>query len=131
MYNYGLIGNCQIAALVNTTGSIDWLCLPRPDSPPVFGRLLDEDGGHFSIETAGKSTSRQSYLPNTNILITHITAEDGSEFEITDFCPRFEQYGRMFRPCSLFVRAHAVWQEFWLQNRNGAGPNNRSLWNLA
>ena len=102
MYHYGLIGNCQIAALVSKAGSIDWLCLPRPDSPPVFGRMLDDQGGHFSVEPVGKFSSKQSYLPNTNILVTHVTTEDGSEYQITDFCPRFEQHGRMFRPCSLF-----------------------------
>lgn len=103
MYDYGLIGNCQVAALVSGTGSIDWLCLPRPDSPPVFGRLLDEQGGHFSIEAAGGNFAvHQSYLPNTNILVTNVVAEDGSEFQITDFCPRFEQHGRMYRPIALF-----------------------------
>ena len=49
MYPYGLIGNCQMSALVSDRGSVDWMCLPRPDSPPVFGRLLDPEGGHFSI----------------------------------------------------------------------------------
>lgn len=102
MYPYGLIGNCQTAALVSSLGSIDWLCLPRPDSAPVFGKLLDPNGGHFSVESTGKSAGSQSYLPNTPILITVITCEDGSEFKITDFCPRFYQHGRIYRPISLF-----------------------------
>ncbi|MGH7253755.1 MAG: trehalase-like domain-containing protein, partial [Nitrospiraceae bacterium] len=41
MYRYGLVGNCHVAALVSDEGSMDWLCLPRPDSPPAFGRILD------------------------------------------------------------------------------------------
>jgi GH15 family glucan-1,4-alpha-glucosidase len=102
MYPYGLIGNCQLSALISQTGSIDWLCLPRPDSPPVFGRLLDEQGGHFAIEGAGKCVGLQRYLPNTSILTTLITTEDGSQFEITDFCPRFYQHGRVYRPIALF-----------------------------
>lgn len=102
MYNYGLVGNCQTAALINQSGSIDWLCMPRPDSPPVFGRMLDPDGGYFSIESPGKSTSTQSYIPNTNVLMTLIRDEEGNEFRITDFCPRFSQHGRMYRPISLF-----------------------------
>lgn len=102
MYPYGLIGNCQAAALIGETGSLDWLCLPRPDSPPVFGRLLDPDGGHFSIAPAGKFRASQSHLPNTNILKTEFVADDGSGFQITDFCPRFEQHGRMYRPAALF-----------------------------
>ncbi|GIL16817.1 MAG: glucoamylase [Oligoflexia bacterium] len=102
MYPYGLIGNCQASALVSESGAIDWLCLPRPDSPPVFGRLLDADGGHFSIEGVGKYSGKQCYLPNTTILITTLTCEDGSAFKITDFCPRFSQHGRMYRPIALF-----------------------------
>lgn len=102
VYHYGLIGNCQTSALANQNGSIDWLCLPRPDSPPVFGRLLDRDGGHFSVSPVGVFKSEQKYLPNTNILRSYFCCDDGSEFQITDFCPRFEQHGRIYRPMSLF-----------------------------
>jgi GH15 family glucan-1,4-alpha-glucosidase len=102
MYQYGLIGNCQISALVCVDGSIDWLCLPRPDSPPIFGKLLDPDGGAFSIRPAGKFKSHQSYIPNTNVLETYFCCEDGSEFKIIDFCPRFEQHNRHYRPMTLF-----------------------------
>ncbi|MEK6704267.1 MAG: glycoside hydrolase family 15 protein, partial [Bdellovibrionota bacterium] len=116
MYPYGLVGNCQISALISKYGSIDWLCLPRPDSEPVFGKILDADGGHFSIGPANRQLDvvgthsevfcDQHYLENTNILITEISCPDSGpnydRFRITDFCPRFEQYGRMFRPMSLF-----------------------------
>lgn len=104
MYNYGLIGNCQVSALVSETASIDWLCLPKPDSEPVFGRLLDSQGGFFSISPASPASNlkiNQKYLENTNILITHFMGA-GEEFRIIDFCPRFEQYGRMYRPLSVF-----------------------------
>ncbi|HET9606632.1 MAG TPA: glycoside hydrolase family 15 protein, partial [Nitrospira sp.] len=105
MYPYSLIGNCHTSALINATGSVEWMCLPRPDSPPVFGRLLDPGGGHFSIASPPSSmacTTSQSYLPNTNILLTTVTLSNGDSFQITDFCPRFEQYGRMYRPAALF-----------------------------
>lgn len=102
MYPYGLIGNCQTSALISESGSIDWLCMPRPDSPPVFGRLLDSDGGHFSIDGVGNYSSQQKYLPNTAVLVTMLTNQDGSVFKITDFCPRFPQHGRMYRPIALF-----------------------------
>ena len=105
MYPYGLIGNCQISALISDQGSIDWLCLPRPDSPPVFGRILDPEGGHFSISSPAPPetvATTQRYLPNTNILVTTVSLQNGDSFQITDFCPRFEQYGRIYRPAALF-----------------------------
>ncbi len=103
MYPYGLIGNCQISALVSKEGSIDWLCLPRPDSDPVFGKILDENGGHFSISHDGDSAfSRQYYRENTNVLVTEVGKPGGDCFRITDFCPRFEQFGRVYRPMSIF-----------------------------
>jgi GH15 family glucan-1,4-alpha-glucosidase len=114
MYKYGLIGNCQISALISDTGSVDWLCLPRPDSDPVFGRLLDPEGGHFTVSLAGLTAdqlaqhTKQHYVENTNILVTEMTDADGSVVRITDFCPRFQQFGRMFRPMSLFRMVEAV-----------------------
>lgn len=101
MYHYGLIGNCQASALVHSSGSIDWFCAPRPDSPPVFGKLLDPEGGEFSLSPVKVVNSTQHYLPNTNILVTEVTGEDGS-YKITDFCPRFKQHGRIYRPNSIF-----------------------------
>ena len=72
MYKYGLIGNCHMSALIGEDGSIDWLCLPRPDSEPVFGRILDTSGGCFFIGAVENQafTSRQFYVENTNILVT-------------------------------------------------------------
>lgn len=105
MYPYGLIGNCQSSALISDQGSIDWLCLPRPDSDPIFGKLLDSDGGYFSIsliEEHGLVQSKQYYRDNTNILITELRDSQGNQIRITDFCPRFEQFGRMYRPMSIF-----------------------------
>ncbi len=102
MYRYGLIGNAQASALVSDAGSVDWLCLPRPDSEPVFARLLDPEGGSFSIRPTGDFSTAQAYIPNTNILRTDFSCGDGSAFRVTDFFPRFTQYGRVYRPLSLF-----------------------------
>jgi GH15 family glucan-1,4-alpha-glucosidase len=101
MYEYGLIGNCQALALVGADGGVDWLCLPRPDSAPVFGRLLDPDGGSFVIGAAGKAVTRQRYLPNTAVLETTVLLADGSGFTVTDFMPRYERGGRIHRPLQL------------------------------
>ena len=54
---HGLLSDCAGAALVTAAGSVDWLCLPRFDSPPVLGRLLDDDAGHFLIAPAGHGWS--------------------------------------------------------------------------
>jgi GH15 family glucan-1,4-alpha-glucosidase len=104
MYPYGLIGNCETSALISRDGSLDWLCWPRPDSEPIFGKILDEkDGGQFSICPAGKSwKTEQKYISNTNVLRTTFTTEDGSVFRVTDFCPRFEHPGRIYRPLAVF-----------------------------
>lgn len=97
----GLIGNCQLSALVSTEGSIVWSCMPRFDSPPVFGALLDKkNGGYFSIAPATPSRGVQRYLSNTNVLETRFDTPDGS-FRILDFAPRFVQHDRSFRPTKL------------------------------
>lgn len=101
-----LVGNCGIAALVNATGEIVWGCLPRPDSDPVFCSLLrarrvDGDFGFFAVELADLARSEQEYLDNTPILATRLYDRRGGAIEITDFAPRFLQFGRMFCPMTL------------------------------
>jgi GH15 family glucan-1,4-alpha-glucosidase len=85
--NHGLIGDLQTAALVSTDGTIDWLCLPRFDSPSVFASLLDQEhGGFFRIRAVGEHTVRQMYLPGTPILVTRFMSPDGVG-EVIDFMP--------------------------------------------
>ncbi len=87
--DHGAIGNGRVLALVAPTTHIDWLCLPRFDSPSVFARLLDEDrGGTFAIEPAGAGASyHMEYVTNTNVLRTRVTAADGA-FDLYDYAPR-------------------------------------------
>ncbi|MBM4251507.1 MAG: glycoside hydrolase family 15 protein [Deltaproteobacteria bacterium] len=102
MYNFGLIGNCQVSALVERDGTINWLCMPRLDSPPIFGRLLDTKAGYLESKPQSFDASRQAYLKNTNILVTEFDHHQKPVIKIKDFCPRFEQHGRMYRPASVF-----------------------------
>lgn len=74
---YGLLSDCNSAALVDTQGSIDWLCLPRFDSPALFARILDPDAGHWSIRPAEAFTSKRRYLPGTLVVETTFTTDSG------------------------------------------------------
>src|SRR6516165_10183025 len=75
---YGLLADCNSAALVARDGSIDWFCLPRYDSGSVFGRILDPDAGHWSIRPVGSFTSGRRYLPGTLVIETTFAAETGT-----------------------------------------------------
>jgi GH15 family glucan-1,4-alpha-glucosidase len=86
--NYGIIGDLHSAALVGMDGSIDWLCLPRFDSPSVFAAILDDEkGGRFKIAPVSDGVTRkQLYWPDTNVLISRFFTPDGVA-EITDYMP--------------------------------------------
>ncbi|MEO1020139.1 MAG: glycoside hydrolase family 15 protein, partial [Pseudomonadota bacterium] len=87
--NYGMIGDLRTVALVSTTGSIDWLCLPRFDSPAVFGAILDDQkGGSCRIwpDNEEDTTFRQSYWPDSNVLVTRFFTDSGA-IEMIDFMP--------------------------------------------
>lgn len=86
--DYGIIGNLHTTALVSLSGSIDFMCLPRFDSPTVFASILDDKkGGHFSFTCANGGTNfKQLYLPGTNILITRFLSKYGIA-EVIDFMP--------------------------------------------
>ena len=76
--DYGLLADCNSAALVDRAGSIDWLCLPRYDSDSVFARLLDPDAGHWSIRPAGEFRTERRYLPGTLVVETTFTTDSGT-----------------------------------------------------
>jgi GH15 family glucan-1,4-alpha-glucosidase len=76
--DYGLLADCNSAALVSRDGSIDWLCVPRYDSPAVFSRILDPEAGHWSIRPAGSFAVQRRYLPGTLVIETTFTTDTGS-----------------------------------------------------
>jgi GH15 family glucan-1,4-alpha-glucosidase len=86
--DHGAIGNLETIALVDTAGTIDYLCWPCLDSASVFARLLDGDkGGHFSVEPDLPGANLvQMYLPETNILLTRWMANSAS-IDLVDLMP--------------------------------------------
>ncbi|MGW5659268.1 glycoside hydrolase family 15 protein [Streptomyces sp. NPDC003758] len=87
--DYALIGDEQTAALVGRDGSIDWLCLPRFDSPACFAKLLGtEEHGHWRIAPRGaRLCTRRAYRPDTLVLDSDWDTPDGT-VRVTDFMPQ-------------------------------------------
>ena len=109
----GVTGNCINSALVDREARVVWSCLPRLDGDPVFHALVDdgerEDArGFWSIELVGLERTEQEYLGNTAVLVTRLFSSNGSAVEVTDYCPRFERGGRMFRPQMLVRRVQTL-----------------------
>ena len=68
---YGLLSNCEQSCLVAPDGSVEWLCLPRPDSPSVFGALLDRAAGSFRFGPSNVGVPHhRRYVPGTMVLET-------------------------------------------------------------
>ena len=100
----GVIGNCQIGALVDPTGRIIWACFPGLDGDPTFCSLLggdDAEAGFTDVLLEGHIKTERRYVANTAVLETTLVAEDGSAVRIVDFAPRFRQFGRMFHPTTI------------------------------
>src|SRR5512139_3110598 len=85
--DYGLIGDCETAALVSKDGSIDWLCWPRFDSGACFAALLGTpEHGRWSIAPAGDVRVSRRYRPDTLILETRFETDQGAA-TLIDFMP--------------------------------------------
>ena len=85
IHDYGLIGDCNSAALVSSDGSVDWWCPTRFDGPSVFGAILDRDkGGFFRVSGGDRCASSAAYVPQTNVLKTTFQVS-ASAFELYDF----------------------------------------------
>jgi GH15 family glucan-1,4-alpha-glucosidase len=85
--DYAIIGNSRSAALVGSNGSIDWLCLPRFDSPSLFAAVLDpQHGGRFQIRPRDVRRVHRRYVEESVVLETHFETASG-EALLTDFVP--------------------------------------------
>jgi GH15 family glucan-1,4-alpha-glucosidase len=108
MKDHGLdlavIGNGRTAALVDPSSRIVWWCYPRFDSDPIFSRLLagKEDKGFSDVVLDDLAEYQSEYVRNTAIVSTLLTDHQGGKVRITDFVPRFRQFGRVFRPPQIF-----------------------------
>src|ERR1019366_5282791 len=109
MNDYGLdlavIGNGRTAALLEPSSRIVWWCLPRYDGDPLFCRLLagEEEKGFTDVVLDQLVETRSNYVRNTALVVTELidSDSDGGAVRITDFAPRFQNYGRTFRPPQL------------------------------
>ncbi len=76
--DYAFLSDCHTGALVGPDGSVDWLCVPRFDSPSVFGSLLDRGAGYFRLAPYGINVpTARRYEPGTNVLVTTWHAPGG------------------------------------------------------
>lgn len=73
---YALLSDCSSAALVDSSGSVDWLCFGRFDAAPVCARLLDDRAGHWAIRPLQSHRVRREYVPETLILETTFETDD-------------------------------------------------------
>jgi GH15 family glucan-1,4-alpha-glucosidase len=108
LLDHGVVGNGRVLALISPTSAVEWMCLPRFDSPSVFARILDrEKGGAFVIEHAsGEVRGKSEYITNTNVLRTVFEVGDAA-WEVIDFAPRLPdgmetrvpfEFARLVRP---------------------------------
>lgn len=98
-----VIGNCNFSALVNRAGRIVWSCMPHFDGDPVMCDLVngERDAGYWDFVMADFERAEQSYVPNTAVLETVLYDKHGNALRVTDFAPRYQHYGRYFKPTTI------------------------------
>ncbi|WP_024803341.1 glycoside hydrolase family 15 protein [Nocardia sp. BMG51109] len=76
--DYAFLSDCETSCLIARNGSVEWMCLPRPDSPSVFGAMLDRGAGHFRLGPYGVNVpAARRYLPGGIIVETTWQTETG------------------------------------------------------
>lgn len=96
--DYAMVGDLHTAALISTEGSIDWLCLPRFDSPACFGSLLDtpEAGRWLLAPASGGACTRRGYRDGTLVLETEWDTPEGT-VRVIDFMPPRDEVADIVR----------------------------------
>ncbi len=111
--DYALIGDRRTAALVGTNGSVDWLCLPRFDSPACLAGLLGtDDHGHWQLVPDGHYATERHYVGASSVLETTFTTADGV-VTLTDLMPRNDNRAdlvRKLKGVSGTVRIRHEWR---------------------
>jgi len=96
-----MIGDLRSAALLSKQGSIDWMCLPRFDSPWIFGRLLDWDrGGYLELCPPGEALAYRQYRRDSNVIQT-VWSSDHARMRVVDWMPIAVKNKRLRPPESL------------------------------
>ncbi len=108
----GVVGNCSFGALIDKTSEVVWACMPRFDGEPIFSSLLGGNEeiveGMYAVKIEDFSHSDQKYIKNTAVLVTTLHDKAGNAIEVTDFAPRFKQYGRYHRPITLMRKLKPI-----------------------
>ncbi len=69
--DYAFLSDCETNCLISPSGAVEWMCIPRPDSPSVFTAILDRAGGSFRVAPFGVQVpAARRYLPGTLVLET-------------------------------------------------------------
>ena len=106
-----VVGNCDVAALIDRAGAVVWGCWPRFDGDPIFCALVDGEtakSGYFSIGFDEPASVEQTYVRNTAIVRTVHRDAAGAAFVVTDFAPRFRQFGRVYHPKMIVRRVEPL-----------------------
>ncbi|WP_255770659.1 glycoside hydrolase family 15 protein [Pseudarthrobacter sulfonivorans] len=108
--DYAVVGDLHTGALISTAGSIDWLCLPRFDSPACFSALVDTpDAGRWLLAPEGGGTcTRRGYVDGTLVLETEWETPEGA-VKVIDFMPPRDEVAdivRIVEGVSGSVRMH-------------------------
>jgi GH15 family glucan-1,4-alpha-glucosidase len=110
--NYAMIGDRSTAALVGSNGSVDWLCLPRFDSPACFAALLGTpDHGHWQLCPVDEYDVTRRYLDDSTVLETTFTTATGV-IRLVDLMPTGDDRADLVRVLTGVQGSVRVWHEW-------------------